>query len=192
MGEGEGETIGELSAALRDGPWPFQDELTTPWSWRANEPHPYPELPLAGATYFGSSSVILNNGYDFALELGGAISYKCPGSTPSQTLEKRLPGTVSPLKDGLLIPPHGTSWILLSCSSSQRSLDLQYRARAPEGAVPFKDAFTETGDGFNFFPFEQRSSDARSTSISPSDAPRRRQGRFSSQPPSGCKSARNE
>lgn len=153
---GASENVGEQVGALHEGSWPFQDQLTTAWA----SPHDYvalPELPLAGAAMFPASSLIIQNEHDFSIELGGSVFYKCANSQqqPGTTFEKRLPGTVSPLTNGLVIPPHLHGWVSLSCDATQRSFNVQYRARAPQGAVPFKDAVTQTGDGFNFFPFEQ-------------------------------------
>jgi len=122
-------------------------------------------LPQFHSTGFAwpdaSRSVLLENEHEYPLLLQGEASYRCADSVGDpQRVSFGAPAGPGSASAPLLLREHSSLGLSLSCVPVASSVDLLYRAVAPDGAVPFHDAADVVGDGSSFFADSQARVDA--------------------------------
>jgi len=113
-------------------------------------------LPQFHSTGFAwpdaSRSVLLANEQEYPLLLQGEASYRCADSVADpQRVSFGTPARSGSASAPLLLREHSSLGLSLSCVPVASSVNLLYRAVAPDGAVPFHDAAELLGDGSSFF-----------------------------------------
>jgi len=130
---------------------------------------------IYGGFFHGDWSLVIPNGklgmklvgdrfslwsdYDYPVEIGMELLYSC-------TTDNRGPGTpefsfpatssINPLVGGQIVSPHSTMLVpRLPCIPMITDSSVEVRPVIPTGAVPFHDAYQQTGDFTNFFPAQQ-------------------------------------
>jgi len=99
-----------------------------------------------------SQSVLLANEQDYPLLLQGEASYRCAdGVGEPRSLSFGAPARPGSVSAPLLLREHSSLGLSLSCVPVASTVNLLYRAIAPEGAVPFHDAADAIADGSSFF-----------------------------------------
>jgi hypothetical protein len=103
----------------------------------------------------GASYAAVYNYNPFPLGIGGAFWYNCTASQTTQNLLSLSTG-YRPLVNPTIVAANAMQTFKIPlCSPVNTASNVEYLPVAPSGAVPFHDAYAQTGDGFNFFPYDQ-------------------------------------
>ena len=158
LGPGDGDEAVSKSAA--DLTWNTSDvnrdgalwtHANTSWS-TGGFVKPLPQFHSTGFAWpDASQSVLLANEQDYPLQLQGEASYRCAnGAGEPMQVSFGKPAQPGSVNKPLLLPEHSSFGLPLACVPVASSVNLLYRAVAPEGTVPFNDAARALGDGSSF------------------------------------------